>query len=194
MKKLIVGFGSKRLRGKDTAANFMSALMVSRGFQVRRDAFASTVKDVCQVVFGFSSEQMNNPDIKMVEDEFWGFTPRWAMQRVGTEAFRQQIRHDIWVKCLERRFLKDDRSVVVSDMRFENEAVSIREMGGFVIRVDRRIDFDENQDQHPSETGLDQFNEWDFVVENNGSLDDLEASIASVLLEIIIRTEGEEDA
>jgi hypothetical protein len=189
MEKLIIGFGSKRLSGKDTAANFMSALMTSRGYQVRRDSFASTLKDVCRVVFGFSTEQMNDPEQKIIEDEFWGFTPRWAMQRVGTEAFREQIQQDIWVKCLARRFLQDERSVVVSDLRFENEARAIQGLGGFVIRMDRRIEFDEVQDTHLSELGLDRFQDWNYIIDNNYSLDDLEKALAGILHEIMLQTQ-----
>lgn len=177
MSKLIVGFGCKRLRGKDTAAAMLFDMLANRHIEVRRDAFAATVKEVCQLVFGFTLQQVHTIEGKEAVDPFWGFTPRWALQTVGTEAFRRQIRDDVWVKVVERRHLLNDSVTILSDLRFENEALMVQRLGGIVIRVDRDIPFDKTQDQHASETGLDDFNDWDFVIDNNGTLMELKEQL-----------------
>jgi hypothetical protein len=155
MSKLIIGFGCKRLRGKDTAAKILETHLDEIMIPVRRDAFAATLKEVCHLVFGFTHEQVHTIEGKETIDPFWGFTPRWALQQVGTEAFRRQIRDDVWVKVVERRHLLNDVVTILSDLRFENEAEMVHRLGGIVIRVDRDIPADQTQDQHASETGLD---------------------------------------
>jgi len=180
-KKIIIGLGCKRLRGKDTAAKMLTFILQERGHDVRMDAFALTLKDVCRIVFGFTDDQMNTPEGKAAKDPFWGFTPRWALQTVGTEAFRQQIDRNIWVKVLQRRYQQHPQSVVVTDIRFKNEVNMIKDMGGHVIRVDRDIPFDDSKDHHASECSLDDFDEWDYVVSNNSTLDFLGLQLRNIV-------------
>lgn len=179
--KIIIGFGCKRLRGKDTAAIMLVDILRERDHDVRFDAFALTLKDVCRLVFGFTDDQVNTPEGKAAQDPFWGFTPRWALQTVGTEAFRQQIDHDVWVKVLQRRYQQHPQSVVVTDVRFRNEVDMIKSMGGYVIRVDRDIPFEDDKDHHASECSLDDFSGWDYVVSNNSTLDLLDLQLKNIV-------------
>lgn len=88
---------------------------------------------------------------------------------------------------------------IITDVRFPNEAQAIKDRGGIVIRVNR---FSEEQkiallkaranrpnnaielalkEEHPSETALDNY-EFDHVVENNGSIEELVDKIKSLNL------------
>lgn len=96
---------------------------------------------------------------------------------------------------------------VIPDTRFPNEAQAIRDRDGLLIRVNRcpetvtvhrkpfdpeEIPFDKNNPkhmdlweaelrrQHPSETGLDDWTDWDHVIENDGSLEDLFNKVKAV--------------
>jgi len=75
-------------------------------------------------------------------DEWWSdklgipnFSPRLALQLMGTDVMRNHFHKDIWVLSLLRRAPKT--GLVISDARFPNEVAVIRKAGGIVIRVDR---------------------------------------------------------
>lgn len=77
---------------------------------------------------------------------------------------------------------------IITDVRFPNEAQAIKDKGGIVIRVNRfkiitktlpdgtECSFIPNPlfdgEEHPSETALDDY-EFDHVIDNNGSLEEL---------------------
>ena len=69
---------------------------------------------------------------------------------------------------------------IITDVRFPNEAKAIKDRGGIVIRVNRTYYTEDKKyiigydpfETHPSETALDDY-EFDYVIENDGSLDEL---------------------
>jgi hypothetical protein len=172
---LILAFGYKRMRGKNTAAEMASRYLKNLGKTVRMDAFAHSLKEMCRVVFGFSDEQLHG-DLKGEVDQFWGFTPRWALQRAGTEALRKTICDDIWIKTLIRR-VQLHEYILITDMRFPNEAKAIKYIGGHLIRCDRDMKYDPEMDTHISEIALDEFDDWDCILNNNGTREDLEFQV-----------------
>lgn len=80
---------------------------------------------------------------------------------------------------------------VIPDVRFSNELKAVKDRGGITIRVNRP-DFMENaltgekfpvkvyKKEHPSETSLDNA-EFDYVIDNSGSLGDLEEKVLEIL-------------
>jgi hypothetical protein len=62
---------------------------------------------------------------------------RELLQRMGTEAGRDIHGQDCWVNIARRKILATTSDVVVTDIRFANEAAMIRELGGVLIRVER---------------------------------------------------------
>lgn len=179
--KILIGFGHKRQRGKDTSARYLMREMFARNILVEADAFAGPLKEVCATVFGFSHEQLNTAVEKEKVDPFWGFTPRWALQAVGTEAFRGTIDKEVWVKSLERRYQSNKGSRVITDVRFPNEAQMVRRLGGYLVRCNRDVQYDPKCDDHPTEVSLDSWEDWDFEIDNNGSKDYLEQQIIDML-------------
>jgi len=179
MKRLIIAFGHRRERGKNTASLTTKQFLKDR--YVREDSFARSLKETCKAVFSFSEEQVNGK-LKGVTDEYWGFTPRWALQTVGTELFRQHIDPAIWAKSLVRRImLHPEHHFLITDLRFTNEAEAIKACGGFVVRCDRDIPFDPEIDSHQSEIDLLNYTNWDFIIDNNGSFEDLSKQIKTMI-------------
>lgn len=195
MGRIVIGFGYKRRRGKDTAARYAVDYLNSKADNVARlDYFAYSLKEgIGKEVFGFTDAQLYG-NLKTVEDEFWGFTPRWALQIVGTEAMRNNVDPDIWTKTVFRRFRKDPRHVIISDVRFKNEVEMVKKMGGYVVHLTRPVDHDESQDFHASETGLDGFHDWDFTIDNHGPLDALRAEVHCIINEVECRVSRPSDA
>jgi len=126
----IVGFCGKKRSGKDTAGQ----VLVDMGF--RTIAFADPIKEVCRNVF-FSDEQLSGPQKEEV-DEFWEFSPRWAMQQVGNELFREGIDRDVWVKSLLKKIDESDHDKwAVTDVRQQNEIDHLQKAGGHIIYIRR---------------------------------------------------------
>lgn len=97
-------------------------------------------------------------------------TPRYLLQTLGTQWGRDSIHPHIWVRSLINR-LSHDEVTIITDLRFPNEARAIEENDGITIRINRPGL--ETSDIHESEIALDGYQDFDFVVENDGSLDDL---------------------
>ena len=102
---------------------------------------------------------------------------RQMMQLLGTEWGRDLIHPDIWVIAARAQIERyGDADIVFDDVRFENEASMIRELGGLIIHVDR-LGNDDN-DRHRSEDGIyDQT--ADRFIDNDG---DLESFLTDVLI------------
>ena len=194
----VVGFiGS----GKGTVGDILE----QKGFI--KDSFAKPLKDACAVMFGWSRELLEG-DTEMSRkwreepDSYWSekfgreFTPREALQKMGTEAGRDVFHKDIWVISLLNRAKGKD--VVVTDVRFQNEIEYIQGNGGIVIRVKRGEDpaWFSLLDKIKLETERTKFmqhehihkSEWDWVgcefnytIANNGTIQDLGKDVERVL-------------
>lgn len=133
----LVGFiGS----GKGTVGDILE----TQGFS--KDSFAKPLKDACSIMFGWPREMLEG-DTEVSRkwreepDSFWSekfgytFTPRLALQLMGTEAGRNVFHQDVWVISLLNRAKGKD--VVVTDVRFKNEINYIQQNGGVIVRVRR---------------------------------------------------------
>jgi len=119
-------------------------ILEQRGFV--KDSFAKPLKGACSVMFGWPREMLEG-DTEVSRkwreepDGFWSerfgkeFSPRLALQLMGTEAGRNVFHKDIWVSSLLNR--SKGKDVVVTDVRFKNEVKFIQDNGGVVIRVKR---------------------------------------------------------
>ena len=209
----LVGFiGS----GKDTVAK----ILTQNGCV--QDSFASPLKELCASVFGWPLEMLQGDtvesrDFRETPDIFWSrklgidhFTPRLALQLLGTEVMRDHFNQDIWINSLEYRLRMknaDYPCVVISDARFQNELSLIKSMNGTVIWVQRgelpdwyetaktselnvlsrKIMQTRYKDVHESEWNWVGF-EPDYIIKNEGTLEDLESKVAHIHTEIIRNT------
>ena len=110
---------------------------------------------------------------------------RRTLQRFGTEAVRENIGQDTWIRLMDDRIddlTSDSLHVLVTDIRFPNEAELIKEWGGTLIRIERDTQQDGESD-HVSEAGLDKI-PYDYTIDNNGTLDDLRAAMAHLHFEV----------
>jgi len=140
---MLIGILGRINSGKGTVAD---RLVAQYGF--RQDSFAATLKDVAAILFNWDRAMLegNTPESRAAReevDEWWAeklgipdFTPRLALQLIGTDVFRNHFHQDIWMLSVMSRY-SGDENVVISDARFPNEVNAVREMGGHIIRVDR---------------------------------------------------------
>jgi hypothetical protein len=123
----LIGIHGPLNGGKDTVANYLQERYPER---FNRYAFARPIKHACQVMFGFTLHQMEDRVLKDTVDPFWEFSPRRAMQLLGTEYGRDLLRKDVWIKRAELEHannLSINLGTVITDVRFENEATFLRE-------------------------------------------------------------------
>lgn len=99
---------------------------------------------------------------KLVPDKTGVMTAREVMQYVGTEIFRKMY-SSVWVDALIRQIEQDNNDIaIIADLRFEDEARAIKKVGGKLWRFTRN----KFPSDHESETGLDNWDEWDFILYN----------------------------
>ncbi len=181
MVKLVGLLGTKGV-GKDTVGDYL----VSRyGYEKR--AFATPIKEACAVLFQLPSARFEG-DEKEVCDPEHGLSPREMMQLVGTDFFRDLVRHDFWIRHFQRWYANRQtppHRVVVTDLRFQNEVDIIKALGGVVWRVTREDDGQPGRhtltDHHITERGVAELQGVDDVLANNGSLDELGDKVARLL-------------
>ncbi len=82
---------------------------------------------------------------------------RPLLQAWSTEYRRNLCDENYWLSKLATmlKFIPKESVVIVTDIRFENEARFIKECGGVLVRVQRDMPHDDPVDQHPSETWVD---------------------------------------
>jgi hypothetical protein len=128
--------------GKDTVAQY---LVDHYGF--KKVSFAKKVKDVAHLVFGWDRAMLEgctreSREWREVVDPYWGVSPRAALQKIGTEMFRDHIHPETWVKAVIKE-IGDELSVnptcnfVITDCRFENEVRAVHALGGRVVGIQR---------------------------------------------------------
>jgi len=97
---------------------------------------------------------------------------RDLMQKFGTECCRTLIDQDIWLKILQSQITDCDQNLVCCDARFPNERKFFRELGAKLWMIERTLPG--KTDTHPSENQLGTITDYDHIMSNNGTFDDLE--------------------
>lgn len=98
---------------------------------------------------------------------------RRLLQTLGTECVRDILGAETWVDAWEKSLPPEPRRVVAADVRFPNEAVRIRELGGVIWRVTRP---GTAPDGHRSETDQRKIKP-DAVLNNNGTIEQLHTGV-----------------
>ena len=167
---MIIGLSGYARSGKDTVANY---LVENYGFT--KVAFADPMRDAL-----YALNPKIDYDLRLQEViDFWGWEGykesehgteiRELLQRMGTEAGRDQFGQDFWVDQAMKRASHYDK-VVLSDVRFPNELEAIRKAEGVSWRVHRDGTLAANR--HASETALDDA-QFDLHLMNNEDVESL---------------------
>lgn len=184
MLRIPIGITGSLNAGKDTLADMMMSYMEDT---FEKYSMAKPMKDMSIDIFGFTPEQMYDPDKKAEKDIFWDITPRKFLQLLGTDMFRNHFRDDVWVKLAERRMRQvsgRNKHILVPDIRFDNEAAFIMHNGGWLFKIVRDDDSYKESRNHISESGVSE----EYVngtIYNNGSLDSLRG-VAEYLCKYVI--------
>jgi hypothetical protein len=180
-KPLLVGINGEIGCGKSTATNWLAV-----NYNTTEYMFAKPLKDIA-VLLGFEPRQaFGTQEEKLEINDFWNISCRQFLQVFGSEVCRDFVPKALpnmnfngvtmWVRLFEK-FYRDnkDKNIVVSDVRFEDESKKIKELGGYVIRIERPKMLESSNGslthlQHKSELQADRIAPQ-IVIRNNGSLD-----------------------
>ncbi len=164
----VIGITGRKGSGKSTFAR-----NVTEGRASVRMAFADALRDAVEAIFGSRYESQEE---KAAIDPFWHpilidewsqrygvreITGRVILQIFGTELGRNGVHKQVWLYAVDRRLAKYsctrdwERKPIITfdDVRFNNEAEYIRELGGVVVDL-KRMDAPQATDTHASEGGV----------------------------------------
>ena len=177
---MIIGLSGYARSGKDTAAD-----RLVEAHMFTRYSFAAPMKDAMYKLNPIvHSDSIGNFRYKDLVDSY-GLDEakdshpeiRRLLQVFGTEVGRDMFGNNFWVDLALNSIIEDN--VVISDVRFKNEADAIKSAGGKVWRINRHGVGPVTN--HSSEIDLDSYN-FDYIIDNDYSVSDLH-NVVDMLLE-----------
>ena len=156
-----IAFGCQARTGKDTAADYMHKKY--NGMILR---FADPLKDIMDYA-------QRRCGFKQTKDTQF-------LQMIGTDWARGRD-PDVWIKLLiaqvednntDTNTQTNSNNYFVSDLRFRNEAIALKHAGFTCVRIMRDDRVIDRSQTHQSEVNLVNWDGWDYVIENNGTLEE----------------------
>lgn len=200
----IIGISGPARSGKDTVAKIMAALLIETDAEdlqnhiIATESFAAPIKSMVAMLldfFGYGSVMNKSSQEPFIEGDRKeevldriNASTRKMMQTLGTDWGRKMIDEDIWLNSMEHRFNAygeakkhghDGVFVIITDVRFDNEAELIKQYGGTVIRIDTDRELSEVP-AHESEGGISDCL-VDTHIDNSTSREDLEDRVQGYL-------------
>ncbi len=181
MDKTVILISGKKEAGKNTVADYLSNRLQEINYaylNVPIISFADELKKTCHNLFGIPMEWMygTNEDKNRETNIPWGnfpvfvhykiptvkMTVREVLQLFGTEICRYMDK-DCWARAFFNHVDKlPNRVVINADARFPNELDFECQRKKIKIRLTRNV----HNDTHKSEIALDDYKDFDFVLDN----------------------------
>lgn len=184
-----IGIIGRAQHGKDTAGKFFVD-----GHGYRRVALADPLKDAALAL-----NPIVDYDCSYDGSQLWGHGLREVVEREGWEVakgrmeVRRILQHlgaamravdpEIWLRAALAKAQEANEAgvpVVITDVRYRNEAASLRRAGFHLIHINRPgiplLDHESERDLGPEDAR--------YLVQNDGTLDDLHAQLALIWDEI----------
>lgn len=191
---MLIVISGKARAGKDSVFNVLAKC---GGF--KRIAFADPLKNMCSSVFNiplnyfYDDDKKDAPfetpidyidfhsalqfavnaDLPLQQLEFK--SPRDLLQQVGTDIVRKHVDNEFWIKLLVKQLQTTEGNVAITDARFQNERDALKAIGGTLMLVTKP---DTTAAGHSSENDLGSEADYDIVVNNNGTLAELDHDIS----------------
>ncbi len=170
--------GGKARSGKDTISDFIEETLKNEDKKVCRLQVSSYIKYYAKTYFGWDGSEETKP--------------RELLIKLGTDIIRNKIDENFHIN----RLLQDIEVLsyffdyfIISDIRFPVEIEKVKEKYNDVVAIKMIRESDElteEQKKNRTETSLDDYEGFDYTIENFGSLEDLKAKALE-----IIKNEGD---
>lgn len=169
MGKKIVALSGKQFSGKDTVAKILLEKLTS---------FTRVgIGDAIKIEYG-KQKSLTFDEIETNKSQY-----REDLIELGNKG--RAISPNYWLE----KIVELDFDVIVPDMRVKDELEILKKAGALTIRVEaskeiRALRGELVKEDDPTETALDDVSDWDFVIRNDSSYDDLKARALKLADEI----------
>lgn len=172
--KIFIICGKAR-HGKDTTASIIKKIYEQETKKVLNLSYGSAIKEYAKKISNWDGSEETKP--------------RTLLQQLGTDVIRKKIDQMFFVD----RLMNDIKVysyyfdvLTISDARFKVEVDTPREMFPNIVVIKIvRPNFDNGlsveQQNHPSEIDLDDYDKYDYVIMNDGTIEDLEQKIVKLV-------------
>lgn len=185
-KPIIIAFCGLAQSGKSTA------MQAVRNFIHRNHPkaavytlnFADPLKEAYRAITGEAF--LDNAEYKNAPSAmFDGLTNRQVIQKIGTDALRNSFDKRIWIKCLQKKVEGiaqngHESYILISDLRFANEADWVISNNGIIIQVHRKGVV---SDGHESESTV---LIPGYLIKNDGTLEELYEKINNLCWAVLM--------
>lgn len=179
----------------DSNRYFDAWLHDNSGFEIKK--FAGKLKEIASILTGVPIHKWEDQEFKNEKMPYgWGMTYREFLQRLGTDAMRDNLHNDIWVNSLFSDYKPQKLSEynpsrwIITDTRFPNEFKAIKERGGLMLKVvrtekdsagNRVLSNHIRSAVHSSETALEEY-EFDHIIFNDDGILELAHKVKKILI------------
>lgn len=185
---VVIGIGHQKRQGKDTVGTILADLVGAR-----TTSFAGALKTVTSKALTADppidaalAARLAAEGLEAVKAS----DPRLRQFLIALgNAVRDVVHPDTWVHVVTERCLADPgKHWVITDVRYRNEVEAVRRLGGLLVKVERP---GEAVASDAADDALAGFCGWDLIVTNDGTLDDLGATVARDLVPAVLRRSRE---
>lgn len=174
---ILIGIAGPAQSGKSTLSGEFRRLVEFRGQKYTEQPFAGPLKRMLASIGVDVSGLSKNVPVPFLDGRI---TPRIMMQTLGTEWGRTLL-PDLWLRIWQHELDESAHTVCVPDVRFDNEAELIRELGGIIIHIQRKPTADMLAvPAHASEAGIRRV-KGDIIFHNDRGIEKMAALAANIL-------------
>lgn len=160
MAQKIIIFSGKQYSGKDTVAKILLENMP--------DYKRCAMGDIIKLTYGAQHD--------LTYEEIEKNKPIYRQDLINLGNWGRSQDPDYWLK----KIISQEGNIIVTDVRVPHEYEVFKETGAIAIRVEasketRALRGELIGENDVTEVGLDHIKDWDFVIENNSSYEDLKA-------------------
>jgi hypothetical protein len=154
-----IAFGYKRRVGKDTSCDYLVE---------KYGGIKLSFAEPLYKILNFAQDMCHFNKTK----------DRKFLQFIGTE-WARTINNNVWVDLLiEQLDNSNSPNVYVADLRFKNEFDALKQHGFICVQIKNCVAVSsDGYVNHQSDLDLDNYNGWDYTIENTGSIENLYAQL-----------------
>jgi phosphomevalonate kinase len=169
MAKNIITLSGKQFCGKDTVAKILLDKLPS----FCRIGLADAIKIEYSKRTGLTVEEIERNKSKYRPD----------LIALGNEG--RAISQDYWINTI----LEQDKNIIVPDVRMPHEVKTFKDSNAFCIRVEATAEARSkrgilSREDDYTETALDDYNEWNYVIQNESDYNELQERVDDLVEEI----------
>lgn len=169
MANKIIIFSGKQYSGKDTVAKIMLAAMS----EYRRCAMG----DIIKLTYGKQKD--------LTYDEIEKNKPLYRQDLINLGNWGRAQDPDYWLK----KIIEQDGNIMVTDVRVPHEYEVFKSAGAITIRVEADRETRAKRGELIGETditeiGLDDVQDWDYVIENNSDYESLKQKVNEIIKQL----------